>query len=376
MIKRMIIMLVVVGIILGGIFGFISFKSRMIKNFISSQGEPVHTVSAMTASYLEWLPKLEAVGTIKASQGVNLSAEVPGIVENIYFKQGDEVKLGMPLLQLRAYDEIAKLEALKATEQLAHITYNRNQAQFLINTISKQTLDIDKANLDVAIANVGQQQALINKKLIRAPFTGKLGIRLVDVGQYLNAGTPISTFQALDTVYVDFYLPQQSLDLLKINQKVTLTTDAYPNKMFSGGLIVINPNIDINTRNVHVRASLNNPTHQLLPGMYVNVKVTTGLVNRTITLPRTTITFNSFGSSVYRIESNGQDEKGKPKFIAKQSLVSTGDTRGDQVAILTGVKEGETIVTSGQIKLRNGSPVTIDNSVHPSNDAMPQLDDQ
>ncbi len=376
MIKRMIIMLVVVGIILGGIFGFISFKSRMIKNFISSQGEPVHTVSAMTASYLEWVPKLEAVGTIKASQGVNLSAEVPGIVENIYFKQGDEVKLGMPLLQLRAYDEIAKLEALKATEQLANITYNRNQAQFLINTISKQTLDIDKANLDVAIANVGQQQALINKKLIRAPFTGKLGIRLVDVGQYLNSGTPISTFQALDTVYVDFYLPQQSLDLIKINQKVTLTTDAYPNKTFSGGLIVINPNIDINTRNVHVRASLNNPTHQLLPGMYVNVKVTTGLVNRTITLPRTTITFNSFGSSVYRIESNGQDEKGKPKFIAKQSLVSTGDTRGDQVAILTGVKEGETIVTSGQIKLRNGSPVTIDNSVHPTNDAMPQLDDQ
>ena len=157
---------------------------------------------------------------------------------------------------------------------------------------------------------------------------------------------------------------------------MTLKTDAYPDKTFSGTLIVINPKIDINTRNVHVRASLKNPTHQLLPGMYVNVNVTTGLVQRTITLPRTAITFNSFGSSIYRVESNGQDEKGKPKFIAKQSLVTTGDTRGDQVAILTGVKEGELIVTSGQIKLHNGSPVNIDNSAQPSNDALPQLDDQ
>ena len=376
MIKRMIIMLIVVGLILGGIFGFISFKGRMIKEYMSSQGVPLQTVSTITANTLEWSPKLEAVGSLQAVQGANMSAEVAGIVEKIYFKQGDNVKVGTPLLQLRAYDEIAKLESLKASAQLARITYNRNQAQFSVNAISKQTLDIDKASLDVALANVGQQQALVDKKLILAPFTGRLGIRLVDVGQYLEAGTAISTLQALDTVFVDFFLPQQALEALKIGQKVTLKTDAYPAQTFTGDITVINPKVDINTRNVQVRATLNNPDHKLLPGMYATVTIATGLAHRYITLPRTTITFNAFGSTIYRVDANGQDETGKPKLIAKQSFVTTGDTRGDQIAILTGVNEGETIVTTGQIKLRNGSPVIVDNSIQPSNDATPQPKDQ
>jgi membrane fusion protein (multidrug efflux system) len=376
MIKRMIIMLIMVGIVLGGIFGFITFKGRMIKEFMSSQGEPLQTVSTITASYLEWLPKLEAVGSLQAVQGANMSAEVAGIVEKIYFKQGDNVKLGTPLLQLRANDDIAKLESLKATAQLARITYNRDQAQFSVNAISKQTLDIDKANLDIAIANIAQQQALVDKKLIRAPFTGRLGIRLVDVGQYLEAGTAISALQALDTLFVDFFLPQQALKSLATGQKVTLNTDAYAGQTFTGDITVINPKVDINTRNVQVRASLNNPDHKLLPGMYATVNIATGQTQRYITLPRTTITFNAFGSTVYRVDTSGQDEKGKPKLIAKQSFVTTGDTRGDQIAILSGVKEGETIVTTGQIKLRNGSPVTVDNSIQPSNDATPQPKDQ
>jgi membrane fusion protein (multidrug efflux system) len=376
MIKRMIIMLIIVSIILGGIFGFINFKGRMIKEYMASQGEPIHTVSTITANAMDWLPKMEAVGSLQASQGTNVSAEVPGIVEEIYFKQGDNVKLGMPLLQLRAKDEIAKLEALKATTEINRITYNRNLAQFEVNAISKQTLDIDKANLEVATANVDQQQALLNKKLIRAPFTGKLGIRLVDVGQYLEAGTAISTLQALDTIFVDFFLPQQALSSLKTGQQVTLNSDAYPTDTFTGDITVINPIVDTNTRNVQIRATLNNLNHKLLPGMYVTVSITTGSAQRYITLPRTTITFNSFGSTVYRLENNGQDEKGKAKLIAKQSLVTTGATRGDQITILTGVKEGETIVTTGQIKLRNGSPVTVDNSIQPSNDANPQPSDQ
>ena len=376
MIKRMIIMLIVVGLILGAIFGFISFKGRMIKEYMSSQGVPLQTVSTITANTLEWSPKLEAVGSLQAVQGANMSAEVAGIVEKIYFKQGDNVKVGTPLLQLRAYDEIAKLESLKASAQLARITYSRNQAQFSVNAISKQTLDIDKASLDVAIANVGQQQALVNKKLILAPFTGRLGIRLVDVGQYLEAGTEISTLQALDTLFVDFFLPQQALEALKISQKITLKTDAYPAQTFTGDITVINPKVNIDTRNVQVRATLNNPDNKLLPGMYATVTIATGLAHRYITLPRTTITFNAFGSTIYRVDANGQDETGKPKLIAKQSFVTTGDTRGDQIAILTGVNEGETIVTTGQIKLRNGSPVIVDNSIQPSNDATPQPKDQ
>ena len=369
-------MLIVVGIVLGGIFGFITFKGRMIKEFMSSQGEPLQTVSTTTAGYLEWLPKLEAVGSLQAVQGANMSAEVAGIVEEIYFKQGDNVKLGTPLLQLRAADDIAKLESLNATLQLAHITYKRDKEQYRAKAISKQTLDVDKANLDAAAANVTQQQALVDKKLIRAPFTGRLGVRLVNVGQYLGAGTAIGTLQALDTVFADFFLPQQALAALSIGQKVTLKTDAYPAKSFTGNITVINPKIDINTRNVLVRATLKNPKHKLLPGMYAIVNVATGLAQRYITLPRTAITFNPFGATVYRVEKGGQDEKDNPKLIAKQSFVTTGETRGDQIAILKGVNEGETIVTSGQIKLRNGTAVTVDNSAQPSNDAAPQPNDQ
>jgi len=376
MIKRMIIMLIVVGIVLGGIFWFINFKGRMIKEFMTSQGEPLQTVSTTTAGFLNWLPKLEAVGSLQAVQGTNISAEVSGIVAEIHFKQGENVKSGTALLRLRADDDIAKLESLKATAQLARITYQRDQAQFLAEAISKQTVDIDKANLDIAVANVTQQQALIDKKLIHAPFAGRLGVRLVDVGQYLEAGTPIANLQALDTIFADFFLPQQTLAILNIGQQVTLKTDAYPTQTFTGTITVINPKIDINTRNVLVRATLKNPGQKLLPGMYATMNVATGLAQRYITLPRTAITFNSFGATVYRVEDGGKDEKGKPKLIAKQSFVTTGDTRGDQIAILKGVNEGETIVTSGQIKLRNGSPVTMDNSVQPSNDHAPQPIDQ
>ena len=376
MIKRMIIMLIIVGIVLGGIFGFITFKGRMTKEFMSSQGEPLQTVSTITAGYLEWLPKLEAVGSLRAFQGTDLSAEVPGIVAEIYFKQGDIVKLGTPLLQLRANDDIAKLHSLIATEKLALITYVRDQAQFRINAVSQQTLDIGKANHDVAVANVAQQQALVNKKTILAPFTGRLGIRLVDPGQYLQAGTAIGTLQALDTIFVDFFLPQQALPALKMGQSVTLKTDAYPAQDFTGNITVINPKVDINTRNVQVRATLKNPKHLLLPGMYATVSVATGLAQRFITLPRTTITFNAFGSTVYRVEKNGQDSQGKAKLVAKQSFVTTGASRGDQIAVLSGVTEGDTIVTTGQIKLRNGSPITVNNSVQPSNDANPQLIDK
>jgi membrane fusion protein (multidrug efflux system) len=376
MIKRMIIMLIVTGMILGGIFWFINFKGRMGKEFMLSQGEPLQTVSTTTAEFHEWLPKLEAVGSIQTVQGANLSAEVSGIVAEIHFKQGDNVKIGTPLLQLLADNDIAKLESLKASEKLARITYNRNQAQFRAKTISKQTLDIDKANLDMAVANVAQQQALVDKKLIRAPFTGRLGVRLVNIGQYLDAGTAIGTLQALDTVFVDFFLPQQALSTLQTGQKVTLKTDAYPNQNFTGNITVINPKIDINTRNVLVRATLKNPNHKLLPGMYATVNVTTGQAQRYITLPRTAISFNSFGATVYQVENNGQDEKNRPKLIAKQNFVTTGDERGDQIAILKGVNEGEKIVTSGQIKLRNGTAVTVDNSVQPSKDEAPQPNDQ
>jgi len=302
---------------------------------------------------------------------------VSGIVSAIHFKQGDEVKAGTLLLELDASSDIAKLESLQAVADLAKTTYARDKAQFKVKAVSQQTLDTDAANLKKALADVNQQQALVDKKFIRAPFSGRLGIRTVDLGQYLNAGTAIVTLQSLDPIYFDFYLPQQSLAAIKVGQEVTVQTDAYPGQSFTGQIEVIDPKVDSNTRNVKVRARLANPDHKLLPGMYATVDVTSGKPVRRITLPQTAITYNPYGNLVYLIEKKGTDKKtGKPKLVAKQVFVTTGETRGDQVAILKGVKEGDTVVTSGQIKLHNGSTVAINNTVQPTNNPNPKPEDE
>ncbi len=374
MIKRLLIMLVIVGLIFGGIFGFINFKAKMIKQYMASMGNASQTVSTTVASYQDWSSNLDAVGSLAPVQGADLSAEVSGIVTEIFFQQGDDVVAGSPLVQLKADDDIAKLKSLKATEELAHLTYQRNQAQLLAKAISQQIVDSNKADLTRASANVAEQQALVNKKLIRAPFSGHLGIRTVNLGQYLNAGTSIVTLQALNTLYVDFFLPQQSLAKIAIGQTVEIHIDAYPSQKFMGKVVVINPKVDANTRNVQIRAVLDNAKHQLLSGMYVNVEVVTDSAQRALTLSNTAISFNSYGSTVFLIETN-KDEQGKEKRTAKQVFVTTGATRGDQVAILKGIKEGDTVVTSGQLKLRNGSVVLINNTVQPSNEANPQPND-
>ncbi|MEQ1636103.1 MAG: efflux RND transporter periplasmic adaptor subunit [Methylococcales bacterium] len=376
MIKRMLIMLIVVGLLLGGVFWFIHFKGRMMKQFMTAQGEPAQTVSTLTATYQEWLPKLEAVGSLHAVQGVELSAEIPGIVSELHFKQGDDIVFNTPILQLRVNDDTAKLAALSANAELARMTYQRAQAQFNVQAISRQSLDIEKANLLVAQANVAQQQALINKKTIRAPFTGRIGIRQVDVGQYLKEGAAIATLQALDPIFVDFFVPQQNLSTLKVGQTVTLQVDTYPTQKFSGTISVINPKIEINTRNAQIRATLKNPGHTLLPGMYANVAIGIGAAQRYITVPRSAITFNPFGSTVFLVQNGNKNSQGNPKLLAKQTFVTTGETRGDQIAVLKGIQEGDTIVTSGQIKLHNGSQVQVNNAVQPSNDAAPQPQDQ
>ncbi len=376
MMMRMFIMLVLVSLVLGGIFGFISFKGRMIKQYMMAGGEPLQTVSTLVASQQDWLPQLEAVGSLRALQGVDLTSELPGIVAEIYFQQGKSVKAGEPLLQLRSYDDQARLKALTATAKLAQLTYQRSQAQFNVKAISQQTLDNDKANLDIALANVAAQQALLDKKLIRAPFDGQLGVRAIDVGQYLLAGTAITTLQALDNLFVDFLMPQQALSSVAIGQPVEVKTDAYAGQAFTGVISVINPKIDLNTRNVQIRATLKNPGHKLLPGMYAKVLVNTGAAQAFITLPRTAISFSPYGATVYLVKDNGKDDKGNGKLMAKQAFVTTGASRGDQIAVTQGVHVGDQVVTSGQVKLHNGSPVRINNSVQPSNESNPKPIDQ
>ncbi|PPD49744.1 MAG: efflux transporter periplasmic adaptor subunit [Methylobacter sp.] len=376
MVKRMLIMLIVVGVVLGGVFGFIEFKGRMIKQFMMSQGEPPQTVSTITASFQDWLPELEAVSTLRAAQGVELSSEVAGLVSEIQFKQGDNVAAHAPLVQLRADDEIAKLKSLNATAELARITFRRSEAQFHAKAISQQTVDIDRANLNIALANVAAQQALVDKKTIRAPFAGQLGIRTIDPGQFLDAGVSITNLQNLDTVYADFYLPQQNLAVLKIGQTVNLKTDAYPAQDFTGVISVIDPKVDRNTRNVLVRATLKNPGHRLIPGMYAKAHVVTGDAQPLITVPRTAISFNALGASVFVVEDKGKDDKGQAKLVAHQVFVATGAARGDQISVLKGIKDGDTVVTTGQVKLHNGTTVLVNNTQLPSNDPAPQPIDQ
>jgi len=372
MFKRMLIMLIVVGVVLGGVFGFIEFKGRMMKQFMTAQGEPPQTVSTIIASYQNWLPKLEAIGTVRASQGVELSSEVAGLVSAIYFKQGDKVAASSTLVQLRVDDETANLKSLIATAELARITFRRSEAQFNAKAISQQTLDMDRANLNIALANVAAQQALIDKKTIRAPFAGQLGIRTVDAGQFLAAGTAIATLQALDTVYADFYLPQQHLAELKTGLTVLLTSDAYPQQEFTGIISVINPKVETDTRNVLVRATFDNPEHKLLPGMYVKVHVVTGDAQPIITIPRTAISFNSFGATVFVVDNKAKDANGEAKLVARQAFVTTGASRGDQISLVKGINDGDQIVTSGQIKLHNGTAVLVDNTQQPSNEPNPQ----
>jgi membrane fusion protein (multidrug efflux system) len=376
MTKRMIIMLVLLGVVFGGIFGFQAFKGKMMKKFMSSMGAAPQTVSAMKAEYQEWQPRLEAIGNLRAVNGVDVSPQVPGTVTAISFRQGQDVKEGTTLLQLYAEDDVAKLKALKVAAELAKTTYERDQRQFKVKAVSQQTLDTDEANLKQALANVAEQQALVDKKTLRAPFSGHLGIRQVDLGQYLTAGEPVVTLQSLDPIYLDFSIPQKQIGEVHIGQKITARTDTFPGESFAGEIMVVNPQVDTATLNVKVRAKMRNPQHKLLPGMYATVEIVTGHPQRYLTLPQTAISYNPYGNIAYLVESQGEDAKGNPKLTAKQVIVSTGATRGDQVAVLDGIKEGDMVVTSGQIKLRNGSPVLINNTIQPGFDPHPNPQDK
>jgi len=376
MTKRMFIMLILVAVVFGGVFGFKAWTGYMMGKKMAARGMPPQTVSTLQAGYQEWQPKLEAVGSLRAVRGVDISPEVPGIVARIHFKQGQDVKKGTLLLELDASSDTARLQSLKAAAELARITYRRDLAQFRVKAVSKQTVDTDEANLKQAIANAAEQQAMVNKKFIHAPFSGRLGIRQVDIGQYLKTGTAVVTLQALEPIYLDFFLPQQVLNAIKVGQKVIARTNTWPDRMFRGSISVVNPQVESSTRNVRVRATLENRDHSLLPGMYVTVNIVSGLSQRYITLPQTAITYNPYGNMVYLAEKKGEDKEGRPQRTARSVFVTTGAERGDQVAIIKGIKEGDIVITAGQMKLRNGSPILVNNAIQPSFDANPQPEDQ
>ena len=372
MIKRMLIMLVLVGATLFGVFGFKSFVDGKIKEAMSGMGNQPQTVATAVAQLTEWQDRVEAVGSLRAVRGADLSLELAGIVDKIEFKSGQDVKVGDVLLRLRNDDDVAKLESLEAVAKLAKITYDRDLKQYKAQSVSQATIDSDAANLKNSNAQVEQQRAIVDKKILRAPFDGNLGLRQVDLGQYLAPGTLIVTLQALRPIYADFLLPQQALDKIEVGQPVTAKTDTYPGKTFKGKITAINPKVDTSTRNVQVRATIENPDKQLVPGMYVTVDTEVGEPRKMVTLPQTAISYNSYGDLVYVVEEKGKGPDGKPQLTVRQTFVAVGPTRGDQVAITKGLKEGTTVVTAGQMKLRNGVPVVVNNSVVPKDDPNPK----
>lgn len=371
MVKPLVIMAIAVALILGGIFGWQSFMAKMMSKYMGAAATAPQTVSTITAAEDQWQSRLQATGSLRAVRGADLSSQASGIVDEIHFDSGNDVPAGKVLLRLRPLDDYALLQQLEAAAALAEQNYKRDQEQFAAQAISQAVIDGDVATLKTARAQVAAQQALIQEKIVAAPFAGRLGIRQVDLGQYLAAGTTIVTLQALDPILIDFYLPQQALSQLKIGKAVRAQVDTYPGRTFNGVIEAINSKVDAASRNVQVRAAFHNADRSLVPGMYATVSIDSGDESAQITLPQAAITYNPYGNTVFVVEQAGADEKGKPRSIVKQRFVKLGGTRGDQVAVLSGIKAGEIVVTGGQMKLRNGSVITINNSLTPSNEINP-----
>lgn len=367
---RMVLMLIVVGLVFGGVFGYGAVRSIFIAKFLAGFGNQAQTVATTTATTSSWQPTLSSVGSIVAVNGANLSSEVAGIVDTIDFKSGDDVPAGALLLTLRPNNDPAVLAQLQATAALDEINYERDVKQFHANAVAQSQVDTDRANLQAAQAQVQAQQALMAEKHVRAPFAGRLGIRQVDIGQYLSVGTSIVTLQQLNPLYVDFYLPQQALSQLQVGQTVNVTIDSFPGRTFPAKISALNSVVDNTTRSLQVRATLANDDLLLRPGMFATVKVETGAPQELVTLPQTALTYNPYGTTVYTVQHQA-GAQGKPLLTAQQVFVTTGGTRGDQVAVLTGVAPGTEVVTAGQLKLRNGAPIVVNNTVTPPNDPNP-----
>lgn len=370
--RRILVMLLAVGIVFGAVFGFLWYRARAIQEFLATSAEAPAAVEATVAELEPWTPLIEAVGTLRAVRGVEVSTEAAGVIESVDFESGDTVEQGQVLVQFSADADRAQLEAARVAAELAQVAHRRAKEQFAVQAISRAALDEAAAELRSARAAVEEQQALLARKTIRAPFAGRLGIRQVNVGEYINPGEPIVTLQALDPIYVDFMLPQQQLARIAVGQPVAVATNVYPGREFEGEINAIAPLVDPATRNIAVQGTLGNPEAALLPGMFATLTVVTGEERPRLTLPQTAITFNPYGSTVFVLEpADGPDAANGPVYVARQRFVETGERRGNRIAIESGVKPGELVVTEGQIKLRNNALAVVTERPEPGGEPEP-----
>lgn len=420
--KRWIVMIVGVVVLVAVIAGIKAYSVKQMIDGFAAMGEPKSTVSTAKVAYEEWQPNISAVGSLRAARGVDLAAEVSGVVEAVQVRSGEDVKEGELLVQMVMDSDYARLRALQADAELARSVEQRARKQLAAQAISQAQADSEAAKLKAAEAAVAEQNALIRKKAIKAPFPGRLGITTVNPGQYLNPGDKLVTLQQLDPVHVDFTVPQSALAQLQNGLQVTATTDSFPGQSFTGTVTAINPVVDASTRNVKVQATLKNPERKLLPGMFTNVVVATGAPQRYLTLPANAVAFNPYGETVFIVVKRGEESavpdnkpddllqsealkkadadlkaaaeaaskkdgeqaqpaaapaaSAEPVLVARQVFIKTGPSRGDQVAVISGLKEGDEVVTSGQIKLKNDTAIVINNELQPSSNPDPRPVDE
>jgi len=374
MIKRFLIALIILAIFIGGLAYFqLVFKPQMIKEFLAKQAPPPATITAQAARSEEWVTKLPAIGTLIASQGVDVASQVAGIVTGIGFESDQDVPQGKKLVQLDVSVELADLASAEATQREADVAFKRVADLLERSVASEANVDTARAKRDTAAAAVNRIKALIAQKSIMAPFAGRLGIRKVELGQYVSPGLNLVTLQALDPIWVDFPMPEQNIGKLRRGQEIELSVDAFPGEVFKGEITSLDARVAQDTRTLLVRGSLPNPDRKLLPGMFADVSVLAGAPQKVVTVPRTAITYSLYGDSVYVVKPD--EKKNEPQkdaaagdgdeqevFVVERRFVTTGQVREDRVAITSGLAPGEQVVTTGQLKLKNGSRVVIDNS--------------
>ena len=365
----------IVLLVLGGLAGV---KALQIKTLIASGKAftpPPESVSSAVAREEKWQATLTAIGSVAAVQGVTVAPELSGTIREIAFESGAVVAKGDLLARLDTSSEEAQLKALEAQEELARINVVRERTLRSQNMNSQSQLDSAEATLKQNKASADNIRASIEKKTIRAPFAGRLGIRMVNLGQYLETGKSIVSLQSLEPVYFNFSLPQQDLALLKTGMRVRVTTDTYPDRQFEGTLTAINPDLDQATRSVGLQATLDNPGQLLRPGMFARAEVLLPTEEKVLVIPSTSILSAPYGDSVYVIESKPGTNGAPAGLIVRQQFVRTGRTHGDFLNVESGIKPGEKIVSSGIFKLRNGMSVIENNELAPKNDMAPRPSD-
>ncbi len=360
--KRAVLLVVVFLLLAGAAAGLAWFQFRvkpdMIKGFIQGAGQPVPSVAAKPAETVSWTPRVTEIGSLRALQGVDVAPQVGGVIRAIRFESDQDVEKGAPLVQIDDSVEQADLKANLANLRNAELTYQRQQQLASGGAASRANLDAATAARDSAAAAVERTRAVIAQKAIVAPFSGRLGIRRVDIGQYVSAGAALVSLQQLDPIFVDFQSPEQQIANLKVGQSLEATVDAFPGESFKGKIRFLDARVSVDTRQFLVRGEISNPDKKLRPGMFANVSIASGAPRATTVVPRTAVTYSLYGDSVFVVKPI---EGGDPALATvERRAVKTGAVESERVAILDGVKPGEMVVAEGQLKLQTGMKVRVD----------------